>query len=51
MAEAKRFYWLKLKEDFFTKNLYVKKLRRMERGTELAFLYLVEKILATYILS
>lgn len=40
MAEAKRFYWLKLKEDFFTKNLYVKKLRRMERGTELAFLYL-----------
>ena len=40
MSEAKRFYWLKLKHDFFTKNIYMKKLRRMEYGTELAFLYL-----------
>lgn len=40
MAEAKRFYWLKLKHEFFKKNIYVKKLRRMNNGTELAFLYL-----------
>lgn len=40
MSEAKRFYWLKLKHDFFCKNKYVKKLRKMENGTELAFLYL-----------
>lgn len=40
MSEAKRFYWLKLKHDFFKKNIYMKKLRRMENGTELAFLYL-----------
>lgn len=40
MSEAKRFYWLKLKHEFFSKNIYMKKLRRMENGTELAFLYL-----------
>ncbi len=35
----KRFYWLKLKEDFFQQKA-MKKLRRMERGEVLTVVYL-----------
>lgn len=35
----KRFYWLKLKEDFFQQKA-MKKLRRMERGEVLTIVYL-----------
>lgn len=40
MEKAKRYYWLKLKDDFFTDNLCVKKLQRMKDGAELTLLYL-----------
>ena len=36
----KMFFWLKLREDFFLTNPYVKKLMRMEHGDSLVLLYL-----------
>jgi predicted phage replisome organizer len=36
----KMFYWLRLREDFFISNPYVKKLLKMEHGDSLALLYL-----------
>ena len=38
--KPKKFYWLKLSESFFTSNTYIKKMRRMENGSELALIYL-----------
>lgn len=39
MANGKRFYWLKLKEDFFDEK-YIKALRRLPQGDSLAIVYL-----------
>lgn len=39
MAESKRFYWLKLKEDFFDEK-YIKALRRLPQGDSLVIVYL-----------
>ena len=36
----KMFYWLKLREDFFISNPYVKKLMKMDQGDSLVLLYL-----------
>lgn len=39
MADNKRFYWLKLKDDFFDEK-YVKALRRLPQGDSLVIVYL-----------
>lgn len=44
MEKAKRPCWRKLDNDFFTTNIYTKKLMSMDNGTELTLLWL--KILA-----
>ena len=44
-AQAKRYYWLKLKEDFFRDKM-VKKLRRLEHGDRYVLIYL-EMMLAS----
>lgn len=42
---AKRYYWLKLKDDFFTQKT-IKKLRRLENGDALTIIYLKLQLLA-----
>ncbi|MGN0805373.1 MAG: phage replisome organizer N-terminal domain-containing protein [Candidatus Coproplasma sp.] len=39
MAESKRYYWLKLKDDFFDEK-YIKALRRLPQGDSLVIVYL-----------
>ena len=39
MAEGKRYYWLKLKDDLFT-SIRIKKLRRMAGGDTYLIIYL-----------
>lgn len=39
MAETKRYFWLKLKEDFFDEK-YIKALRRLPQGDSLVIVYL-----------
>lgn len=46
MAEANRYYWLKLKEDFFYKSKRMKKLRRMAGGDTYLIIYLKIQLLA-----
>ena len=45
MADCKRYYWLKLKDDFF-RSKRIKKLRKMERGDTLVILYLKLQLIA-----
>ena len=45
MADCKRYYWLKLKDDFF-RSKRIKKLRGMERGDRLVILYLKLQLIA-----
>ena len=45
MADCKRYYWLKLKDDFLLSKR-IKKLRKMERGDTLVILYLKLQLIA-----
>ncbi len=45
MAEAKRYYWLKLKDDFFNSKR-IKKLRKMAGGDTYTIIYLKMQLLA-----
>ena len=45
MSDCKRYYWLKLKDDFF-RSKRIKKLRKMERGDTLVILYLKLQLIA-----
>ena len=45
MADCKRYYWPKLRDDFF-RSKRIKKLRGMERGDTLVILYLKLQLIA-----
>ncbi len=45
MADSKRYYWLKLKDDFFLSKR-IKKLRILERGDTLVIIYLKLQLIA-----
>ena len=47
MADGKRYYWLKLRDDFFTSKR-IKKLRKIEHGDTYIIIYLKMQLKAMY---